>query len=185
MNFKTLASGNTIMIRPIYQRPYRLKNRATLIFTANDMPTFKDKTGGVSRRLVIIPCDNEVKKADFKIDDKLSADSAKSYLLNLALKGLARIQANGGKLSESKTINDMVEDYITESDSVLSFLKEIGVDEEIPQAQVYEEYQKHCEQNGQKPFSQTKFTQRLKTKGYERKQKRAMGRRFYHYCQEM
>lgn len=181
MNFKTLASGNTIMIRPIYQRPYRLKNRATLIFTANDMPTFKDKTGGISRRLVIIPCDNEVKKADFKIDEKLSTDSAKSYLLNLALKGLARIQRNGGKLSESKTINNMVEDYITESDSVLSFLKEEGVNEELPQAEVYEDYKVHCDSNGQKPFSQSKFTQRLKAKGYDKVQKQVMGKRFWRY----
>ncbi|MDK6503690.1 DUF5906 domain-containing protein, partial [Lactobacillus crispatus] len=45
-NFKILASGNTLMVRPIYSTPYRMKNKATLIFTANDMPTFKDKTGG-------------------------------------------------------------------------------------------------------------------------------------------
>lgn len=181
MNFKTLASGNTIMIRPIYQRPYRLKNRATLIFTANDMPTFKDKTGGVSRRLTIIPCDNEVKKADFKIDEKLSTDEAKSYILNLALKGLERIRENGGKLSESNTINAVVEDYIIDSDSVLSFLKEVGVDEDVPQAKVYEDYQNHCDQMGQKPFSHTKFTQRLKGKGYERNQKKVMGRTFWRY----
>lgn len=181
MNFKTLASGNTIMIRPIYQRPYRLKNRATLIFTANDMPTFKDKTGGISRRLTIIPCDNEVKKADFKIDEKLSTDEAKSYLLNLAIQGLTRIRENGGKLSESETISNTVEDYMTETDSILSFLKEVGINEEIPQTEIYEDYQKHCEQMGQKPFSHTKFTQRLKSNGYERNQKKVMGRRFWRY----
>ncbi|MDK6218069.1 DUF5906 domain-containing protein, partial [Escherichia coli] len=73
-NFKILASGNTLMVRPIYSTPYRMKNKATLIFTANDMPTFKDKTGGIARRLVIIPCDNVVKKVDFSIDEKLSTD---------------------------------------------------------------------------------------------------------------
>ena len=30
MNFKTLASGNTIMVRPIYQQPRKLKNTSTL-----------------------------------------------------------------------------------------------------------------------------------------------------------
>ena len=181
MNFKTLASGNTIMIRPIYQRPYRLKNRATLIFTANDMPTFKDKTGGIARRLIIIPCDNEVTKADFKMDEKLSTENARSYLLNLGLQGLQRIQANGGKLTDSHTIDDMIEDYMTETDSIRSYLKEFTVSEELPVAAVYEDYKKHCEQIGQKPFSQTKFTQRLKTKGYEIKQVKRMGRQFRVY----
>lgn len=184
MNFKTLASGNTIMIRPIYQKPYRLKNRATLIFTANEMPTFKDKTGGISRRLVIIPCDNEVKVADFKMDEKLSTDSAKSYLLNIALKGLLRIQSNGGKMTDSDTINTMIDDYITESDSVLNFIDEVGIEENYPMGQVYEDYKKHCEKIGLKPFSQAKFTQRLKTKGFDRKQIRRMDKRYYVYQKE-
>ena len=101
MNFKTLASGNTIMVRPIYSKPYKLKNKATLIFTANEMPTFKDKSGGIARRVVVIPCDNKVKKADPKIDEKLSTDNAKSYLLNIALHAMERINNKGGRLSAS------------------------------------------------------------------------------------
>ena len=184
MNFKTLASGNTIMIRPIYQKPYRLKNRATLIFTANEMPTFKDKTGGIARRLVIIPCDNEVKKADFKMDEKLSTDNAKTYLLNIALKGLLRIQANGGKMTESHTINDMVEEYIAETDSIIGFMTENDISEDMPISTIYDEYKRFCENAGQKPFSQTKFTQRLKTKGYEVRQVRRMGKKVRTYKKE-
>ena len=44
---------------------------------------FRDKTGGIERRLAIIPCDNVVKHADFGMDEKLSTDNAKSYILNL------------------------------------------------------------------------------------------------------
>lgn len=41
-NFKTLVSGNTISARKLYGEPFKLKNKAKLIFTCNEMPTFKD-----------------------------------------------------------------------------------------------------------------------------------------------
>lgn len=180
-NFKILASGNTLMVRPIYATPYRMKNKATLIFTANGMPTFKDKSGGIARRLIIIPCDNEVKKVDFEIDEKLSTDEAKSYLLNLALKGLRRIQTNGGSISESETINRLVQQYLTESNNMLQFLSEIGINEDLTDSQNYEEYQKFCDEHGVKPYKKTAFTQEVKKEGYEHvRQMRLRKRNFYY-----
>ncbi len=181
MNFKTLASGNTIMVRPIYSKPYKLKNKATLIFTANEMPTFKDKSGGIARRVVVIPCENQVKKADPKIDEKLSSENAKSYLLNIALKAMDRINNNGGKLSTSETVEKVTQEYFVESDTILGFIQQEGIDENMISKGVYEEYLRYCDDAGAKPFSQTKFTQRLKSMGYERKQKRMVGRRYYVY----
>ncbi|MDT2747053.1 phage/plasmid primase, P4 family [Vagococcus fluvialis] len=181
MNFKTLASGNTIMVRPIYSKPYKLKNKATLIFTANEMPTFKDKSGGIARRVVVIPCENKVKKADPKIDEKLATDNAKSYLLNIALKAMERIINNGGQLTTSEEIEKVTQEYFVESDSILGFTIQEGIDEQMITKGVYEEYCKYCDDLGAKPFSQTKFTQRLKSMGYETRDKRMMGRKYKVY----
>lgn len=181
MNFKTLASGNTIMVRPIYSKPYKLKNKATLIFTANEMPTFKDKSGGIARRVVIIPCENTVKKADPKIDEKLSTDNAKSYLLNIALNAMQRINENGGRLSQSDTVDEVTKEYFVESDSILGFINTDGISENLTTKAVYEEYERYCDESGAKPYSQTKFTQRLKGLGYTRERKMMMGRRYYCY----
>ncbi|MGM0238502.1 DNA primase family protein [Enterococcus sp. AZ103] len=181
MNFKTLASGNTIMVRPIYSKPYKLKNKATLIFTANEMPTFKDKSGGIARRVVVIPCENKVKTADPKIDEKLSTDNAKSYLLNVALAALDRINKNGGQLSTSETVTKVTEEYFVESDSILGFINQKAVDENLTTKAVYTDYSNFCEEIGAKPYSQTKFTQRLKSLGYEKKERRMMGKRYFSY----
>ena len=181
MNFKTLASGNTIMVRPIYSKPYKLKNKATLIFTANEMPTFKDKSGGIARRVVVIPCENKVKKSDPKIDEKLSTENAKSYLLNIAIAAMERIINNGGQLTTSEEIEKVTQEYFIESDSILGFVMQEGIDSQMITKGVYEEYEKYCEESGAKPFSQTKFTQRLKTMGYEKKEKRMMGRKYRVY----
>lgn len=181
MNFKTLASGNTIMVRPIYSKPYKLKNKATLIFTANEMPTFKDKSGGIARRVVVIPCDNTVKKADPKIDEKLSTDNAKSYLLNVALNAMQRINENGGRLSQSDTVDEVTKEYFVESDSILGFINTDGISENLTTKAVYEEYERYCDESGAKPYSQMKFTLRLKSLGYEKERRMIMGRRYFYY----
>lgn len=177
MNFKTLASGNTIMVRPIYQQPRKLKNTATLIFTANEMPTFRDKTGGIERRLVIIPCDNVVKEADFGIDEKLSTDNAKSYLLNLALKGVSRIRSNGGKLTESKLMKDMVHSYLLDSDTIMAFIEEIGISSDVDKNAVYTRYKEYCDELGTKPQKATALTRKLTSLGYSVIEKRRLGQK--------
>lgn len=184
MNFKTLASGNTIMYRPIYSTARKLKNTATLIFTANDMPTFRDKSGGIERRLVIIPCDNVVKHADFEIDAKLSTDEAKSYLLNLALKGVDRIRKNGGQLSKNEIVDEQLTQYLEETDSVLAFVNQVGVNQQVDKRMVYQDYKDFCEQIGTKPQKMSSMTRKLNTLGYKIKDTHQLGQRVMLYIKE-
>lgn len=181
-NFKTLASGDPIMVRPIYSQPFKLKNRATLIFTCNEMPTFKDKSGGIARRLVVIPCDNHVEKVDPEIDQKLSSEQAKSYILRLALEGIERIKKNGNKLTESLTIQAKTKEYFISSDSVLAFESE---NQHIilnkPAKDVYNAYVAFCVENGYREVGKVEFGRRLNHVGYESKVKKVNGKsvRFY------
>ena len=175
--FKTLVAGNEIMAKALYEMPIKLRNTATLIFSSNDMPTFKDKSGGVSRRVAIIPCDNKVEKIDVQMDKKLSTDNAKSYILNLALEGMRRIIENGGKLTESDTVNKTVEEYLKDNDSLLSFLESIEYEiEDNKFSTVYERYVFYCEEEGfQQPYSKKKVGGRLKNLGFEMVQKKVGG----------
>lgn len=181
MNFKTLASGNTITVRPIYQQPRKLKNTATLIFTANEMPTFRDKTGGIERRLAIIPCDNVVKKADFGMDEKLATDNAQSYLLKIALKGVDRIRKNGGKLTESKLMESIISGYMAETDSILGFMEDEGIDQTADKKVVYQSYKDWCEDIGTKPQKMAALTRKLKSLGYAVKDTYRLGKRVQLY----
>jgi putative DNA primase/helicase len=173
-NFKTLVSGNTISVRRMYGEPFKLKNKATLIFTCNEMPTFKDKSGGISRRIVIIPCENKVKKIDPKIDEKLSCDNAKSYLLNLAIAGMNRIIKHGG-ISHSQTIEDSTNKYLAETDSVLSYMMEHEIEGKTPQT-VYLQYEMYCEEVGLKPVSKISMGKRINSAGYTSKQAKYKGK---------
>lgn len=175
-NLKTMASGNTVGARAIYSQPITLKNTATLIFTANEPPVFKDKSDGIGRRLVIIPFENKVKERIYNLDELLSTDNAKSYLLNLALQGIKRIYDNKIEMSKSDTVTGATKQYYLDNDSVLAYLNDYPSINNNPVSTVYEAYEEYCEDGNLKAVSRSKFTRRLKSLGYDIEVKYMLGK---------
>lgn len=175
-NLKTMASGNTVGARAIYSQPITLKNTATLIFTANEPPVFKDKSDGIGRRLVIIPFENKVKTRIYNLDELLSTDTAKSYLLNLALAGVKRIYDNKLEMSTSETIEQATKQYYLDNDSVLAYLNDYPAIDNNPVATIYEAYEEFCEDSNLKAVSLNKFSRRLKSLGYDIKPTKMLGK---------
>lgn len=166
-NLKTMASGNTVGARAIYSQPITLKNTATLIFTANEPPVFKDKSDGIGRRLLIIPFENKVKERIYNLDELLSTDNAKSYILNLALAGVKRIYDNKLEMSTSETIETATKQYYLDNDSVMAYLNDYPAIDNNPVATIYEAYTEYCEDSNLKAVSLNKFSRRLKSLGYD------------------
>lgn len=176
-NLKTMASGNTVGARAIYSQPITLKNTATLIFTANEPPVFKDKSDGIGRRLVILPFENKVKERIYNLEDLLSTDNAKSYILNLALAGAKRIYDNKLEMSESNTIAEATKQYYLDNDSVLAYLNEYPAINNNPVTTVYEAYEEFCEESNLKAVSRTKFSRRLTSLNYTIQSTTILGKR--------
>lgn len=175
-NLKTMASGNTVGARAIYSLPITLKNTATLIFTANEPPVFKDKSDGIGRRLVILPFENKVKERIYNLDELLSTDNAKSYILNLALAGAKRIYNNKLEISTSPTIAEATKQYYLDNDSVLAYLNEYPDINGNSAVIVYNAYENFCEESNLKAISRTKFSRRLKSLGYDVKIGKLLGK---------
>ena len=55
--FRKLVTGERITVERKGQDPFEFNNYSKLLFSANNIPRIKDKTGAVQRRLVIIPFD--------------------------------------------------------------------------------------------------------------------------------
>lgn len=163
---KTLASGEVISERPIYGKPVKMRNTATLVFTTNDVPEFKDKSNGIRRRVLIIPFDNEVPKTNSKMIDLLSTPNAKSYILKLGLQGIGRIIENGYKLSYSKTIDEATNQYYIVNDSVLNYVKAHPDIHNKITNDVYRSYIEFCEELEIYPVKIGTFSKRLNTLGY-------------------
>ncbi|WP_339068325.1 DNA primase family protein [Fusobacterium animalis] len=170
---KTLAAGNEILCRALYENPIKMKSVATLLFTCNEMPNFKDKSGGIARRVICFPCNAIVEKIDMKIDQKLSTPEAKSRLLNIAINGMKRIINNGGELTKSELVKQLTDKYLTESDNVKLFLEEYGEDfilHDIKNdtfAKIYVYYTNFCDESGYGALSKKRFSHKLEALGFE------------------
>lgn len=175
-NLKTMASGNTVGARAIYSQPVTIKNTATLIFTANEPPTFKDKSDGIGRRLLIIPFENKVKERRHDIDEALSTEQAKSYLLNLGLQAIKRIMDNKFEMTISKTIVNATEQYHRDNDSVLAYVTEYPDIDGNPFSATYEAYEEYCEESNLRPVSKNKFSRRLQSLKYNIEPRSLMGK---------
>lgn len=167
--FKSLASGNTITVRPIYQQPIKIRNVATLILSANKMPIFKDKTEGFFRRLMIIPFDFVITEKIENLDELLSTDNAKSYILNLALGGVKRIKANNYKMTKNKYVDAKIDEYITDNDPIAAFIKSNpNIDGEMT-CIIYNQFDEFCKKSefdiGNMSLSQ--FSSKMKEYGYK------------------
>lgn len=163
---KLLSAGNSIDIRPIYSPPISLKNTATFILTANELPVFKDKTNGLYRRLVIVPFDFTVDTKNPNLDSLLSTDNAKSYLLKLALNGVKRIVENNYEMSDVPKINESIEEYKKETDSLYDFLQTKGEISGLWFTDVFAKYERFCYDNFHESLARNVFSRKLKNYGY-------------------
>lgn len=165
---KSIASNETLTIRPIFSYPITSKFFCTLIVSCNNLPLFDDKSGGLLRRLVILDFSMKLKKEE-KIPNMLellSTTSAKSTLLNIAIKGMNQIIKNNYELTESQLINKTMSDYYLETDNVRSFLKDRNIENNFVST-VYEQYERYCKDDiSQEPVGKNLFGARLKLYGY-------------------
>lgn len=166
-NFKNLASGDMVVGKKLYRDLYNFRPTATLLFSANDMPKFLDTSGGLERRLIMFPCENRVNDNDYDpdLELKLSTDSAKSYILNLALKGADRIIRNKKMSIPSKSL-ELTQEYKIDNNTVVSFMVDRDFDEQDTNT-LFMEYKLFCSEENRYPVSKAKFSREIKKLGYE------------------
>ena len=126
--FKKLSSGNPINAEFKGQDPFDFSSYAKLIFSANDIPRIKDKSGAVLSRLVIIPFNARfsVKDPDFDpyIKYKLIKPEVMRYLIRIGIEGLKRILANQ-KFTVSDKVEKALSEYEENNNPILLFLRTI------------------------------------------------------------
>ena len=166
--FKKIVSGDPIVVEKKGQHPFTLYNYAKPIFSANNIPRIKDKTGAVLDRLVIVPFNATFSKHDADYDPhikyKLRTEEAMEYLIQLSLDGLKRVLANNGFTICTK-VQSEIDDYNEQNNPIVGFFKELDVDTDVnnqPTKDVYTRYKLYCNDNGFTPLSAIEFTKYIK-----------------------
>lgn len=166
-NFKKVVSGNHVK-GEIKGDPhiFFMKLFVKLIFSANDIPKMKDKTGAALRRLVIIPFNATftVNDADYDpfITYKLKDEMVMEYGCLLGVVGLKRVLANND-FTKSDKVQKELEEYEVSNNPIISFIQEKELHEIENQAtkDVYRQYKIFCLENGFVEMTLANFSKEL------------------------
>ena len=127
--FKKIVTGDTIKAENKGQDPFMFAPFCKLIFSANEMPRSKDRTGAIQRRLVMIPF-----RARFTPDDpdfdpmitnKLLQREPLEYLLAQSVKAFREVLKRG-RFTQPEAVEKEEADYELVNNPIKGFIAEIG-----------------------------------------------------------
>lgn len=158
--FKKVASGDRVNVEQKGKDPFDFNPYAKLLFSANDIPRMKDKSGAVIDRLVIIPFNRRFSKDDPDFDPyikyKLRSETSMQYLIKIGLDGLRRVLDNNGFTISGK-VKETISEYERNNNPVLLFFDEEPKIENEPVPDVYRRYNEFCAANSFVPLSNREF----------------------------
>lgn len=165
--FKKVVTGNRIKAERKGQDPFDFNPYTKFLFSANEVPRMKDKTGAVIRRLVMIPFNATFSKNDEDYDPfikyKLIEESSINYLIVLGINGLRRVIENN-EFTQSQKVKDELKSYEIENNPLLAFIDSVEPEEEIENqitSQVYTRYDLFCVNNKYNPVSNISFSKQI------------------------
>lgn len=164
--FKKVVTGNRIKAERKGQDPFEFNPYVKLLFSANDIPRMRDKTGAVLRRLIIIPFNATFSKDDPDFDPyikwKLISEESVKYLITLGIKGIKRIIENNS-FTDSQKAKAQLEEYEMENNPIKAFIAEVGNGGIVNQssADVYTRYQVFCAENQMTAMSKIVFSKQI------------------------
>lgn len=163
---KKVVSGNMVKAEFKGQDAFFFNPYVKLLFSANDIPRTKDKTGAVLRRMVIIPFNARFTKEDPDYDPyivyKLKTEEAMEYLVQIGLDGLFDVLQNNA-FTESEKVDKAIEEYNEENNPILLFIKDAEIVGRFTK-DCYKEYQTFCIENGYTQCTFSMFTRQIKQK---------------------
>lgn len=169
--FKQLVSGEPVEARLPYGEPFTMTQYAKLIFNCNDLPKDVEHSHAYFRRFLIIPFDITI--AEENQDKQLAQKIIRTELsgvFNWALEGLKRLLQQK-KFTECEAVNQQLEEYKRQSDSVKMFLDESGyeahIDHYISSPELYIGYKQFCMEDGFRPLNKNNFLKRIKALNIE------------------
>lgn len=180
--FKKIVSGDWIKGENKGQKEFFFKPYCKLLFSANNIPRIKDKSGAVLDRLVIVPFDARFSKDDPDFDPyikyKLIQEDALEYLIIRGLEGLKRVLENQA-FTMSEKVSKSIKEYEETNNPILLFFKEDIKIVNEPTNEVYRKYNEFCIMNSFTPMSNIEFSKQVKKHfGVEVKTKSINGKKY-------
>lgn len=156
-NFKSVVTGDPVLVEFKNKPLYRATFKCTVIQSTNGMPSFKDKTAGTLRRLLIVPFNANFNgtKENFKIkEDYVKNQQVLEYVLYKA------INLDFETFDIPEVSEKMLEVFKEDNDPVYGFkvnMFDQWTVRKVPKYIVYAFYKEYCDENGHNALSSSKF----------------------------
>lgn len=161
--FKKVVSGNGITIENKGQDPIEIEPYCKFIFSANDIPRMKDRSGAVLDRLIFIPFNAVFSKDDPDFDpyiiDKLRTKEVAEYLIKIGIAGLRRVlERREFTIPDQSKIE--LQEFNERNNPILLFIQELTEDDIVGKVanDVYLQYSEWCINNGFQAISNLEFS---------------------------
>lgn len=163
---KKMVTGEVIKAEQKGSPAINFTPYAMHIYSANDIPHMKDRTGAMQRRLLLIPLNGKFTADSSDYDPairyKLGQAEHMEYFIQCALDGLADLLENKVFRVPAQVQKKLAE-YEVENNPILSFVEEQGTENIINELtdDVYKRYQVFCADNGFQAGSKLTFSKKI------------------------
>ncbi len=148
---KNISTCDFISTRELYKGAENLYFTGSLIFTSNHILKSWEKGESYKRRVMWLPMYTRVTKKDPKFITNLTSERALKYWIRLIVEGYKRLYEQE-QFTESKIVDRFNEQYHRENNPALEYVEEAEEADfdTLPVKEVYEEYEKWCNDNAVK-----------------------------------
>lgn len=158
--FKQLVStGDAIQLDQKFTRQETYIPTAKHLFATNNLPSIRDMTDAVFRRLLILGFNHPVplEKQDSELEAKLEKELP--GILRWAVDGARKLYTNSGRWPTVKSSQELLKDYKLEQNPLFFYIRESGevISGDMGRVPTEELRNKMNEFNGTKPYGRKNF----------------------------
>lgn len=167
---KTIITGGRGEIEKKGRDSETVKFSTVCITASNFFPNFKENGKQINRRLHILPFEHDFSSDPECISDsesmrRIASDSAREYVLKLAVDALKRMLANpnSDKLTPNNRAEKIGQRFAEQNDPLGDYFSEFDIQyfEEMQGTRVIQEYEEWCKDNHVQPLDVKRFKEEV------------------------
>jgi len=165
-----LISGESVTVDRKFRDPITIQSNAKICWAMNELPRVGDGSNGLFRRVKVVEF-SELPGGVRNPHVKLTIRTEGSGILNWALAGLIRLQANGG-FDIPQSVVDATSLFQMTNDIPAVFVDECcirGREFSISSSELYRQYRTWCDDNGTKAQSSVSIAMDWRRLGFTRR----------------
>lgn len=173
--YKSIGTHESFSVHKFHsQDMVQIEGNVHHVFSANNIPTFGDKSYGARRRTLVIPFSNRFKDNEMFEDKTFTNDFIERFIAEI-IKYALKIKKQNYEYVFSKTTREMKEKYDTDANTAQTYADELVGHEVLGFrnfTKLFYDYENWCGEHGYKPSSINVLRRAMDEKGFIRRSAR-------------